>query len=286
MKQTALESTALTKHFRDFWQRITVTAVKGVSLRVETGSVFGLLGPNGSGKSTTLRLMTGLLHPSSGSLRILGEAPSSRQARRRIGYLPETDGLYEFLSGHDNLRFYAGLFGVSGREAARRIDALLDTVGLTLDAHRPVCEYSKGMKRRIGLAQALLNDPELLILDEPTAGLDPAGCRQVKDLLRQRAESGRTVVVSSHLLADIEDLCESVCILHQGRVLAQGRLAEMLEQREQVRFTTGELTTAQCESLQAAFLDITGTAAWLDHPRRALESYFTQVVAQADQPPS
>jgi len=286
MKQTALETIALTKQFRDFWQRITVTAVKEVSFQVATGTVFGLLGPNGSGKTTTLRLMTGLLHPSSGCIRILGDSPTSLQTRRRIGYLPETDGFYEFLSGRDNLRFYAGLFGYSGREASRRADTLLDTVGLIRDAHRPVGEFSKGMKRRIGLAQALLNDPELLILDEPTAGLDPAGCRQVKELLRQWAQSGRTVVVSSHLLADIEDLCESVCILHQGRVVAQGRLAEMLEQREQHRFTTGVLTTAQCESLQESFLSITGSAALMDHPHRALESYFTQVVEQVGQPSS
>lgn len=282
MNYPAVETQHLTKHFKDFWQRISVTAVRDVSIRVPAGSIFGLLGPNGSGKTTTLKLLTGLLNPSEGCVTILGGSPRQKATRRRLGYLPETDGLYGYLSARENLLFYAGLFGLSRKDARRRANELLETTGLTKAAERPVGEFSKGMKRRIGLAQALLNQPDLLILDEPTAGLDPAGCRHIKALLRTMAAAGKTVIVSSHLLADIEDICDAVCILHSGRVIASGPLCEMLEKRDLTRFTAGPVTAAQRQALQDSFRLITGSEAGIDHPRLALETFFADAVRAAE----
>jgi ABC-2 type transport system ATP-binding protein len=278
----AIETTQLTKHFRDFWRRINVTAVRNLDLQVPTGSIFGLLGPNGSGKTTTLKMLTGLLHPSSGSIRVLGGAPRDRATRQRLGYLPETTGMYPYLSARDMLRFHAGLFGIAPQKARQRAGALLEMTGLAAAADRPVGGFSQGMTRRLGLALALVNDPELLILDEPTAGLDPSGCRLVKDLLRERAASGKTVIISSHLLADIEDICEAVCILHDGRLIAGGALREMLEQREQTRFTATDVRPEDLIELQDAFLRVTGREATIDHPRLKLETLFDQTVRKAE----
>jgi len=282
MNTIAIETCHLTKHFRDFWRRVKTTAVRDLDLEIPAGTIFGLLGPNGSGKTTTLKMLTGLLHPSVGSVRVLGGAPRDRATRQRLGYLPETTGMYPYLSARDMLLFYAGLFGIPCKDARRKADALLETTGLAPAAHRPLGEFSQGMTRRLGLAQALINDPELLILDEPTAGLDPAGCRLVKDLLRKMAANGRTVVISSHLLADIEDICEAVCILHNGRLIAGGPLHEMLEQREQTRFTTHAVSPESQASLQNAFRTLTGHAATVDHPRLKLETFFDQAVRNAE----
>ncbi len=277
----AIETSQLTKHFRDFWRRVNVTAVRDLDLRIPAGTIFGLLGPNGSGKTTTLKMLTGLLHPSAGNVRVLGGAPRDRATRQRLGYLPETTGMYPYLSARDMLLFHAGLFGIAGRDARRKADALLETTGLAAAAKRAVGAFSQGMTRRLGLAQALVNDPELLILDEPTAGLDPSGCRLVKDLLRERAASGKTVIISSHLLADIEDICEAVCILHDGRLIAGGPLREMLEQREQTRFTANDIRPEDQASLQDAFRKVTGQPASVDHPRLKLETFFDQAVRNA-----
>lgn len=277
----AIETSQLTKHFRDFWGRVNVTAVRELDLQIPTGTIFGLLGPNGSGKTTTLKLLTGLLHPSGGSVRVLGGAPRDRATRQRLGYLPETTGMYPYLSARDMLLFHAGLFGIAGKDARRKADSLLETTGLAAAANRPVGGFSQGMTRRLGLAQALVNDPELLILDEPTAGLDPSGCRLVKDLLRERTASGQTVIISSHLLADIEDICEAVCILHNGRLIAGGPLREMLEQRGQTRFTAADICPEDQDALQNAFRKVTGQPATVDHPRLKLETFFDQAVANA-----
>jgi len=189
--------------------------------------------------------------------------------------------MYPYLSARDMLHFHAGLFGIAGDDARRKADALLETVGLVQAANRPVGEFSQGMTRRLGLALALINDPELLILDEPTAGLDPSGCRLVKELLRERAARGKTVIISSHLLADIEDICEAVCILHDGQLIAGGPLREMLEQREQTRFTATDISPEHQAALQDAFRQITGQPATIDYPRLKLETFFDQAVRTA-----
>ena len=185
----------LSKTFRDFWRRPRVEAVRSISFAIPAGQVFGLLGPNGSGKSTTIKMILGLLFPTAGTLEVLGASPRSTAVKSRIGYLPEESYLYPHLTPLETLAFYARLFRLPAAEARARIDQLLDMIGLAHARHRPVGEFSKGMARRIGLAQALLNDPDLVILDEPTAGLDPQGTRQVKDLILALAARGKTVLL-------------------------------------------------------------------------------------------
>ena len=209
-EQSVVDVVQLTKVFRDFWRRPTVRAVDGLDLSIRKGEIFGLLGPNGSGKSTTIKLLLGLLHPSEGSIRLLGGRPGDVAVHRRIGYLPEASYLYRYLTPRETLTFYGRLFDLPAAERRRRSDQLLEMTGLTAAADRAVGEFSKGMARRLGLAQALINAPDLLILDEPTSGLDPMGCRQVKELLRALADQGTTILLTSHLLADVEHICDRV----------------------------------------------------------------------------
>ena len=266
-------------------------ALKGVSFDVPQGGIFGLLGPNGSGKSTTMKLLLGLLHPTSGHVSILGKSPRHVATRKRIGYLPEESQLYEQLTAKETLRFYGGLFGLKRNDIRERSKALLDMVGLAHAADRPVGEFSRGMARRIGLAQALINDPDLLILDEPTAGLDPIGCRQIKDLLRALAERGKTILLSSHLLADVQDVCDRIALLHNGRRLTEGCMSELLECRDRVRFSVDGLSPEQVTQVTRAIQDVCGAAPDVDSPTRPLETFFIESIANAtnvtdQQPPS
>ncbi len=222
----------LHKTFRDFWGRPTVDAVKDLTFNVEAGEVFGLLGPNGSGKSTTIRMLLGLLRPDKGEIRILGVPPTSTKAHEHVGYLPEITYLHPFLTPHETLTYYGRLFGLSGRVLNERIDDLLRLVGLTEVAHRHVGTFSKGMTRRVGLAQALINAPQLLIFDEPTSGLDPIGTREVKDLILGLKARGISILMSSHLLADVQDCCDRILILDHGECRAQGRVAELKDSLE------------------------------------------------------
>src|SRR6201986_5154952 len=214
----AVHTEHLTKIYKDFWGRDKVRALEDLNLEIHKGEVFGLLGPNGSGKSTTIKLMLGLIFPTSGSATILGHPAGSTAINERIGFLPEESYLYRFLSGEETLYFYGRLFKIPRRELKRRVPVLLDTVGLnTKDRKRKLREYSKGMARRIGLAQSLINNPDLILLDEPTTGLDPIGTREMKDLIVSLKNQGKTVILCSHLLADVQDVCERVTILFRGR---------------------------------------------------------------------
>jgi len=201
--ETVIAVRGLTKVFKDFWGRPKARAVDGVDFEVRRGEVFGLLGPNGSGKSTTIKMLLGLLHPTKGVIEVFGQSPRDVKTKARIGYLPEESYLYRYLDARETLDFFGNLFTLPREERQRRSAQLLDMVGLTGARTRAVGEYSKGMQRRIGLAQALINDPDLVILDEPTAGLDPIGCREVKDLIVAMARRGKTVILSSHLLSDV-----------------------------------------------------------------------------------
>ena len=273
----------LTKIFRDFWKRPKVKAVDGLDLNVQPGEIFGLLGPNGSGKSTTIKILLGLLHPTSGSVRVLGEPPHKVRTKAQIGYLPEESYLYRYLSARETLDFFGKLFELGPRERAARIEQLLDMVGLAQAADRPVGEFSKGMARRIGLAQALINDPALIILDEPTAGLDPIGCRQIKDLMLTLARRGKTVILSSHLLADVEDVCDRVVILYNGTVRARGRVKDMLEQAHRVRLTLPSLEPPALREVIRLLKERLGTEPDVDRPSIDLEQFFLQVVEEAHQ---
>src|SRR6516225_6266538 len=227
----------LTKIFKDFWGRPKARAVDNVDFEVRRGEVFGLLGPNGSGKSTTVKLLLGLLYPTKGHIEVFGHSPRHVPTKSRIGYLPEESYLYRYLNSRETLDFFGNLFHLPKDERKNRTEQLLDMVGLSQAHLRAVGEFSKGMQRRIGLAQALINDPDLVILDEPTSGLDPIGCREVKDLILALARRGKTVILSSHLLADVEDVCDRVVILYGGRIQAMGTLRELLAKPDAVRIT-------------------------------------------------
>ena len=222
-----IELDGVKKTFRDFWLRPTVAAVDGLSLSVKRGEVFGLLGPNGSGKSTTIKMILGLLDPTAGKVSLFGKPPRSVDARRRLGYLPELSYLHPFLTAKETLMYYAGLCGLKRADAVERTRQLLDMVGLSDVAKRPVGGFSKGMARRVALASALIGKPELLILDEPTSGLDPVSTKEVKTLIRALSAGGMTILMTSHLLADAEDVCDRVMIVNHGRSVAEGRIGEL-----------------------------------------------------------
>jgi ABC-2 type transport system ATP-binding protein len=271
----------VTKTFRDFWMRPRVRAVENVDLEVRRGQVYGLLGPNGSGKSTTIKMLLGLLQPTAGRIAVLGKRPKDVAVKRMIGYLPEESYLYRFLTGRETLDYYGRLFRLDRRARRERIDMLLEMVGLEAVQDRPVGEYSKGMQRRIGLAQSLINDPQLLILDEPTSGMDPVGARQIKDLIATLARRGKTVLLCSHLLGDVEDLCDRVAIMYGGRVRAEGTCAELLTQEHATILETSDLPAAVVDEIRGVLAKHDLAVKRVEHPRRSLESLFLDIVAQA-----
>lgn len=280
--QPVLQVDQVTKVFRDFWHRPKVTAVREVSFEVRPGEVFGLLGPNGSGKSTLIKMMLGLLHPTRGQLRVLGRSPRDVKTKARVGYLPEESYLYPYLTSEETLDFYGSLFDLTRRERRTRMEQLLEMIGLQHARRRTVGEFSKGMARRIGLAQALINDPDVVILDEPTSGLDPLGCRQMKDLILTLARRGKTVLMTSHLLADVEDVCDRLVILYNGRIQASGSVRELLEERGQSRILLpAELPPETLQQVLAEVRAILGREPDVDHPRKDLEQFFLEVVARA-----
>jgi len=222
-----IELVGVRKVFRDFWLRPTVAAVDGLSLNVTRGEVFGLLGPNGSGKSTTIKMILGLLGPTDGTVSLFGRSPRSVEARQRLGYLPELSYLHPFLTARETLLYYGGLCGLGRSVARERARELLEMVGLEDVAGRTVGSFSKGMARRVALASALIGKPDLLILDEPTSGLDPVSTKEVKTLVRALSAKGMTVLMTSHLLADAEDVCDRVMIVNHGKSVAEGRIGEL-----------------------------------------------------------
>ena len=272
----------LTKVFKDFWNRPKARAVDGVDFEVRKGEIFGLLGPNGSGKSTTIKLLLGLLNPTKGHIEVFGHSPRHVQTKARIGYLPEESYLYRYLNSRETLDFFGNLFHLNKTDRDNRAEQLLEMVGLGKTQTRAVGEFSKGMQRRIGLAQALINDPDLVILDEPTAGLDPIGCREVKDLIIALAKRGKTVILSSHLLSDVEDVCDRVVIYYGGKIQADGTLKELLAKPDSLRITTPVLSREALEKVLATIRhDITTGEVRVDNPTQNLESYFLDVVNKA-----
>src|SRR6478736_965220 len=272
----------LTKVFKDFWNRPKARAVDGVDFEVRRGEIFGLLGPNGSGKSTTIKLLLGLLNPTKGHMEVFGHSPRHVQTKSRIVYLPEESYLYRYLNSRETLDFFGNLFHLSKGERDNRAEQLLEMVGLGKTQTRAVGEFSKGMQRRIGLAQALINDPDLIILDEPTSGLDPIGCREVKDLILALARRGKTVILSSHLLSDVEDVCDRVVIYYGGKIQAMGTLRELLANPDAVRITTPALPRETMERVLGIIRkDVAEDRIRIDTPTQNLEAYFLQVVQNA-----
>src|SRR5712692_928042 len=243
MIDAAVTVSGLTKVFPVPFHREPVVAVRHLDLRVEPGEVYGLLGPNGSGKSTTLKIILGLVSPTHGRTEIFGHDSRLVESREAVGFLPENPYFYKYLTGEETLRFFGRLCGLRGVRLRSRIDELLDLVGLTKARKRRLGTYSKGMLQRIGLAQALIHDPRLVVLDEPTAGVDPAGSREIRDLILDLKRRGITVLLSSHLLAQAQEICDRVGILADGILVREGRLQELIAIENQTEFIVADAST-------------------------------------------
>ena len=282
--ETVISAQGLTKVFKDFWGRPKAHAVSGIDFEVKRGEVFGLLGPNGSGKSTTVKMLLGLLYPSKGRISVFGHSPRHVKTKARLGYLPEESYLYRYLNSDETVDFFGSLFHIDSKERRDRAEQLIEMVGLENARRRHVGEFSKGMQRRIGLAQALINDPDLVILDEPTSGLDPIGCREIKDLILTLAERGKTVILSSHLLSDVEDVCDRAMILYGGKVQAIGTMKELLSNRNATRITSPALSRETMDKVLTLIREDTKSQeVHVDNPTENLESLFLNIVEQARQ---
>ena len=280
-----IETRNLAKVYRDFWGRSKKAALKPLDLEIRRGEIFGLLGPNGSGKTTTLKLLLGLIFPTSGEAFVFGRPATDVAKNERIGYLPEESYLYKFLDAEETLDFYGRLFGMPPEERARRAAALIEMVGLGRDRKRQLREYSKGMTRRIGVAQALINDPELVLLDEPTSGLDPIGTREMKDLIIDLKQRGKTVIMCSHLLADVEDVCDRIAVLHQGELKELGRVEELLTVTGVTQFRAKGLSPEACDEVRAVLARHGASDIEVGHPTTTLEDLFLEVVRDTEARP-
>ena len=283
--ESVIEIRNLSKIYRDFWGRKKVQAVKSLSLDVHRGEVFGLLGPNGSGKTTTMKMLLGLLFPTSGEMRILGKPASDVSKNEKIGYLPEESYLYRFLNADETLDFYGRLFNMSAADRVRRADELIEMVGLSKARRRQLKEYSKGMTRRIGLAQALINDPELVLLDEPTSGLDPIGTREMKDLILKLKAQGKTVIMCSHQLGDVQDVCDRIAVLFQGELKVLGRVDELLEIRDEMQIRTANLSDEAKSEIEAVLKKHNLSDPVFQRPRADLEELFLRTVRESGERP-
>ena len=277
----AIHTEDLTKIYKDFWGRDKVRALDSLNLTIQRGEVFGLLGPNGSGKSTTIKLLLGLIFPTRGSAHILGQPAGSTIINERIGFLPEESYLYRFLNGEETLKFYGRLFKIPSKELKRRVPELLDIVGLDQKSRkRKLREYSKGMARRIGLAQALINNPDLILLDEPTTGLDPIGTREMKDLILSLKKQGKTVLLCSHLLADVQDVCDRIIILFRGKEQRLGHVRDLLQVKDITQIQAKGMTPQQIEQMRSVLKGMGISDVELTHPTTTLEDLFIRVVRE------
>lgn len=269
----AVEIADIHKSFPGHWGRGGVYAVKGVSLSIPEGAVYGLIGPNGSGKSTIMKALVGLLSPDAGTCRVYGQAATAPANRREIGFLPENPYFYKFLTGEETVRFYGRLCGLRGAELKARTAEMLELVGLQDAAHRRLGGYSKGMLQRVGLAQALVQKPRLLVLDEPTAGVDPIGSRAIRDIILDLKRQGITVFLCSHLLEQVQEICDCVGILYQGCLIAEGSVDELTRDRRRTEILLSNPTP----ELLAQIRTLAGDA-WLSAApaRNSLESVFLQ----------
>ncbi|MCK5843349.1 MAG: ABC transporter ATP-binding protein [Victivallales bacterium] len=270
------------KVFNDFWGKPKVTALNGLDMEIRSGTITGLLGPNGAGKSTLMKILLGHLYPTSGTVEVLGEDPRNVAIKERIGYLPERTSFYTTLTARETLSYFARLLGLDSAMAKTRISQLLEMVGLEMMNKRLVGEFSHGMRKRLGLAQALLNDPDLLLLDEPTAGLDPVGCREIKDLILTLGERGKTILLTTHLLADVQNVSDTIMILYGGRLQASGRVEELLAEKDKIIITAPAVSDSAVEKARKELAkgvrdgDVT-----VSHPIRTLEDFFLSVIAEA-----
>jgi len=283
--ETVIETRALSKVYRDFWGRPKVRALKALDLEIKQGEVFGLLGPNGSGKTTTIKLLLGLLFPIEGQALVFGKDATDVGKNQRIGYLPEESYLYRFLNAEETLDFYGRLFAIPHDVLRRRIDELIKLVRLEPARKRQLKEYSKGMTRRIGLAQALINEPDLILLDEPTSGLDPIGTREMKDMILELRDEGKTVVMCSHLLADVQDVCDRIAILHQGELKELGRVDSLLTMADVTQIRAKRLSQECQNEIRQVIERHQGELVSVDHPTTTLEDLFLSIVSDSEARP-
>ncbi|MFO0884203.1 MAG: ABC transporter ATP-binding protein [Pirellulales bacterium] len=283
--EVIIEARNLTKVYRDFWGRPKVRALNALDLQIRKGEIFGLLGPNGSGKSTTIKLMLGLLFPTSGQALVFNKEATDVHKNERIGYLPEESYLYKFLNAEETLDFYGRLFDMPANVRRERIESLIKMVGIEKARRRQLREYSKGMTRRIGLAQALINDPELIFLDEPTSGLDPIGTREMKDLILKLRDQGKTVLMTSHLLPDVQDVCDRIAILHQGELKELGRVSNLLTVQDVSQIRARNLPDGFEDQIKALIEKAGGEYLGTDKPTLSLEELFLNIVRDSEARP-
>ncbi len=281
MSAAAVSISRLTKHYPLPLRRQNVVAVNDLSLEIPEGEVYGLLGPNGSGKSTTLKVLLGLASPTRGNTMIFGVDSRDYRSHRSVGFLPENPYFYKFLTAEETLRFYGKICALRGRPLDKRIDELLSLVGLEEARHRRVGDYSKGMLQRIGLAQALIQDPRLVVLDEPTAGVDPVGSHQIRDLILELKKRGKTILLTSHLLEQAQEICDRVGIMSRGSMVCEGSLAELVTIEGQMEYVVQDAPPDLAEKIAALASD---SGAKLLHARKAritLERVFLEATRQA-----
>jgi ABC-2 type transport system ATP-binding protein len=271
----------LSKHYPLPLRRQRVVAVNDLSLEIAPGEIYGLLGPNGSGKSTTLKVLLGLATPTNGKTMIFGVDSRDYRSHHGVGFLPENPYFYKFLSADETLRFYGRICGLHGERLERRITELLSLVGLEEARHRRVAEYSKGMLQRMGLAQALVQDPQLIVLDEPTAGVDPIGSHQIRDLILELKKRGKTILLTSHLLEQAQEVCDRVGIMSSGSMVREGRLAELITVEDQMEYLIQDAPSDLTEKI--ADLAAASGAKLLEarRPRLSLERVFLEATRQA-----
>ena len=277
-RDVIIETRNLTKVYKDFWGRPKVNALESLDLEVRRGEIFGLLGPNGSGKSTTIKLILGLLFPTSGQALVFNKEASDVSKNERIGYLPEESYLYKFLNAEETLDFYGRLFNMSAGRRKQRVRDLIKLIDIEWAQRRQLKEYSKGMTRRIGLAQALINDPELIVLDEPTTGLDPIGTREMKDLIVRLRDQGETILMCSHLLADVQDVCDRIAILHQGELKEMGAVENLLSVRDITQIQAKGLSNDAQQQIREIIANDKADLVSMENPTTTLEDLFLGIV--------
>jgi ABC-2 type transport system ATP-binding protein len=280
-----IETRNLSKVYRDFWGRQKVRALKALDLEVRRGEIFGLLGPNGSGKTTTIKLLLGLLFPTTGEALVFGKDATEVTKNERIGYLPEESYLYRFLNAEETLDFYGRLFNIPRALRRQRVADLIEMVGLEWARKRQLKEYSKGMVRRIGLAQALINDPELIVLDEPTTGLDPIGVRDMKDWILKLRDQGKTVLMCSHLLADVQDVCDRIAILYQGELKELGRVDTLLKVGDETEIRATNLSPALQAEVRKVIERGGAKVLTVGNPTTTLEELFLKIIRESEEHP-
>jgi ABC-2 type transport system ATP-binding protein len=277
MSTPAISIQNLTKIYPIPFKKETVIAVKDLSLTVEPGQVYGLLGPNGSGKSTTMKIVLGLVTPTSGKTEIFGRDSTTVESREDVGFLPENPYFYKFLTGSETLHFYGKLCGLNGNQIRERTKELLKLVGLENAADRRLGGYSKGMLQRIGLAQAMIQEPRLLVLDEPTAGVDPAGSREIRDLILDFKKRGITVLLCSHLLEQVQEICDRIGILDRGNLIREGRLDDLISIQDQTELILENASPEVLAAIKDAIAKSSAKLVEQRKPQKTLERYFLDV---------